>query len=183
MRNFGFAGFDNVTHVGTNGKMNEICAAMGLTGLDDIDAIIARNRQSYALYARELTGIRGLRLIAYDTSEKGNFQYVVVDIDEAETGVSRDALLSVLHAENVIARRYFFPGCHRMEPYRSLFPDAGSFLPVTNSLVQRLLCLPAGTAIDEATIVRVARIVRLVAANGSEIEERLRHVQGVGRLS
>ena len=56
MRNFGFAGFDNVTHVGTNGKMNEICAAMGLTGLDDMDAIIAGNRQNYARYARELAG-------------------------------------------------------------------------------------------------------------------------------
>ena len=50
---------------------------------------------------------------------------------------------------------------------------------MTNSLVQRLLCLPTGTAIDEATIVGVARIVRLVTANGSEIEGRLRHVQGV----
>ena len=183
MRNFGFAGFDNVTHVGTNGKMNEICAAMGLTGLDDMDAIIAGNRQNYTCYARELAGIHGLRLVAYDTSEKSNFQYVIVDIDEAETGVSRDTLMSVLHAENVIARRYFFPGCHRMEPYRSLFPDAGRFLPVTNDLVHRLLCLPTGSAVDEATIVGVAGIVQLVTANGSEVEGRLRDVHDVSRPS
>ena len=29
MKNFGFAGYDNVIYIGTNGKMNEACAAMG----------------------------------------------------------------------------------------------------------------------------------------------------------
>jgi len=34
MRNFGFTGYDDVVSVGTNGKMSEISAAMGLTGLE-----------------------------------------------------------------------------------------------------------------------------------------------------
>lgn len=33
MRNFGFSGFDNVIHPGTNGKLTEVNAAMGLTNL------------------------------------------------------------------------------------------------------------------------------------------------------
>ena len=36
MRNFGFSGFDNVIYPGTNGKMTEICVAMGLVNLDHI---------------------------------------------------------------------------------------------------------------------------------------------------
>ncbi len=35
MRNFGFAGFDNVVSAGTNGKMNEVCAAMGLVNFEE----------------------------------------------------------------------------------------------------------------------------------------------------
>ena len=50
MTNFGFAGFDNVVHVGTNGKMSEICAAMGLANLESIDALIETNRRNYQLY-------------------------------------------------------------------------------------------------------------------------------------
>ena len=42
--------------------------------------------------------------------------------------------MKILHAENVIARRYFYPGCHRMEPYKSLFPNAGLVLPETEKI-------------------------------------------------
>ena len=69
-------------------------------------------------------GSQGIRLLSFDSSERCNFQYAVLEVDEAEAGLSRDELLKVLHAERVLARRYFWPGCHRMEPYRSHFPHA-----------------------------------------------------------
>ena len=50
MKNFGFAGYDNVIYIGTNGKMSEISAAMGLTGLESLDEFIAANRRNYAAY-------------------------------------------------------------------------------------------------------------------------------------
>ncbi|MGD0277324.1 MAG: aminotransferase class I/II-fold pyridoxal phosphate-dependent enzyme, partial [Syntrophales bacterium] len=39
MKNFGFAGYDNVIYIGTNGKMAEISAAMGLTGIENLQNI------------------------------------------------------------------------------------------------------------------------------------------------
>jgi hypothetical protein len=66
----------------------------------------------------------------------------------------------ILQAENVLARRYFYPGCHRMEPYRSYFPHAGRFLPETEKLAQRVLLLPTGTAMDEKTIEIICSIIR-----------------------
>ena len=54
MRNFGFSGYDNVIYPGTNGKMTEIAAAMGLTNLEDIDAFVAVNRRNYEAIARPL---------------------------------------------------------------------------------------------------------------------------------
>ena len=50
----------------------------------------------------------GVSLLGYDENEKNNFQYVVTKIDSREAGLDRDELLSVLHAENVMARRYFY---------------------------------------------------------------------------
>ena len=119
MKNFGFSGYDHVISIGTNGKMSEICAAMGLVNMDGLENGIAVNRERYARYELELKNIPGLKILQYKDSEKHNYQYIVLEIDEAETGLSRDELLKVLHAENIIARRYFYPGCHRMEPYRS----------------------------------------------------------------
>jgi len=88
--------------------------------------------------------------------------------------VSRDQLLEVLHAENILARRYFYPGCHQMEPYRSYFPHAGLLLPETERLTERVLSLPTGTAIGFAELRRICEIIRLVITNGTEVSERLR---------
>src|SRR3970282_754163 len=43
MKNFGFQGYDNVVYIGTNGKMSEVAAAMGLTGLESLEETVAVN--------------------------------------------------------------------------------------------------------------------------------------------
>ena len=60
MRNFGFVDYDRVIYVGTNGKMTEICAAMGLTSLEAMDDIIAINKRNYEAYRRGLSGLPGI---------------------------------------------------------------------------------------------------------------------------
>ena len=167
MKNFGFAGYDNVVHIGTNGKMNEICAAMGLASLACLDEFVHTNRQNYKQYKTELAGLPGVNLIHYDESEKNNFQYIVLEIDKTITGISRDQLMCVLHAENIFARRYFYPGCHRMEPYRSYFPHAGLLLPETEKLAERIMVLPTGTSINFNDIKVICQIIRL-AINQNE---------------
>lgn len=174
MRNFGFEDYDKVIYIGTNGKMNEISAAMGLTSLESIEEFISINYRNYKQYQQELRNVPGIQQVTYDETEKCNYQYVVLEIDENLSGISRDLLIDILWAENVIARRYFYPGCHRMEPYRSYYPNAGLLLPETERLVRRLLSLPTGTAVTPETISRICHIIRVAVANGEEIQERLR---------
>ena len=174
MKNFGFAGYDRVIHVGTNGKMSEISAAMGLTGLETLDEVVAVNRENYHAYRDALAGVPGLTLLDYDERERCNFQYVVLDVDAGAAGISRDGLISVLWAEHVLARRYFYPGCHRMEPYRTRFPDVGRRLPATERLVERMLTLPTGTALDVAGVQQIAGIVGFAVRHGRAISDRLR---------
>jgi len=172
MKNFGFAGFDNVIYIGTNGKMNEISAAMGLTGLESLDNFIAVNQRNYRQYQQELSGLAGIRMISYDDTERCNYQYIVLEIDETVTGIGRDQILRILQAENVIARRYFYPGCHRMEPYRSYFPHARLLLPETERLVKRVMLLPTGTAVGEEEIAAICGIIRFVLEHGNVLRSR-----------
>jgi dTDP-4-amino-4,6-dideoxygalactose transaminase len=176
MKNFGFSWYDEVVYLGTNGKMSEVSAAMGLAGLESMDEFIATNRQNHMHYKRELADIPGVSIITYDEINRCNYQYVILEIDEALTGISRDLLMVILHHENVFARRYFFPGCHRMEPYRSYFPNAGVLLPHTEQLVKRVLCLPTGTAVGERQIRVVCDLLRLAIENSAAVlAERSRY--------
>ncbi|HWC25528.1 MAG TPA: DegT/DnrJ/EryC1/StrS family aminotransferase [Solirubrobacteraceae bacterium] len=178
MRNHGFADYDDVRYVGMNAKMTEVAAAMGLTSLEARDDFYAANRRNYDAYRVGLAGVPGIDLVAYDDAELCNRHYVVVEVDEA-AGLSRDDLHRVLWAENVLARRYFFPGCHRMEPYRSLFPDAGLELPETERLADRVLALPTGTPIDRATVDAITDLIGRAVADGPQLSRRLR-VRAVG---
>ena len=172
MRNFGFEGLDTVTYVGTNGKMTEVAAAMGLTSLESIDHFVAVNRRNHASYRAGLEDIAGLRLLEH-TAEPANHQYVVLEVTPAAGGLTRDHLLTVLRAENVLARRYFYPGVHRMEPYRSFFPHAGLLLPRTEELSRTVLTLPTGTAVDAGTVDAICNVIRVAMEHGPEVEGRL----------
>jgi dTDP-4-amino-4,6-dideoxygalactose transaminase len=169
MQNFGFVGKDKVIYIGTNGKMNEVSAAMGLTSLDSLESFKNINHRNYNHYAEHLKGIPGVSLLPYNEHEQNNHQYIVLEINEKVTGISRDRIMRILHDENVIARRYFYPGCHRMEPYRSYQPHAGLLLPNTERILQQVLTMPTGSAIDEKQIETIARIIKFVIGHAAEI--------------
>ena len=173
MKNFGFAHYDRTELIGTNGKMNEVSAAMGLTNLESMDEFIAVNLKHYKQYKDELAGLAGISLLSFDEKEHSNYQYVVLEVDVAKTGISRDQLLAVLHAENVLARRYFYPGCHRMEPYRTLYADVQFSLPQTEYLAEQVLTLPTGQAITPEIISGVCAIIRTTLKNAAEIRKLL----------
>ncbi len=169
MKNFGFAGYDQVDYVGTNGKMTEVAAAMGLTSLESLDHFIATNYKNYVAYREGLANIPGIRMFEYDEAEKRNYQYIVLEVDADGAGISRNRLVELLHAENILARRYFYPGVHRMEPYSSLFPHAGLLLPNTQTLSEQTMILPTGTAVNPDDVARVCEVIRFIVANAAEV--------------
>lgn len=171
MKNFGFSYYDRTDYIGTNGKMNEVSAAFGLTNLESMQSFIDTNYRNYLQYAEELSGVEGLRLISYNADEKCNYQYVILEMENDKTGVTRDQLIEILHAENILARRYFYPGCHRMEPYRSYYPSAHFMLPITEQLASQVIALPTGTAVGSEQISAICEIVRWIVSNGAEVYE------------
>ncbi len=161
MRNFGFRGFDNVVDPGTNGKMTEVCAAMGLVNLDHLDAFVAHNRSVFEAYQQALADVPHTRLLPFPEGSRHNYQYVVVEVDDGDPGL-RDRVVATLQARGVLARRYFWPACHRMEPYRSLQPHAGLLLPNTQRVAERVVVLPTGSALTPRRAHAVAEILASV---------------------
>lgn len=172
MKNFGFSGYDNVIYVGTNGKMPEPCAAMGVANLAGLDAVVETNWRNFDAYRTGLAGLPSVTLLPHDNAELSNRQYVVARVEPSREGLTRDLLVDVLHAENVLVRRYFHPGVHRMEPYRSLFPHAGLLLPNTEALSERVVSFPTGTSVGTDEVARVCALVRFVVERGFEIAAR-----------
>ena len=161
MRNFGFSGMDNVIYPGTNGKMIEVAAAMGLVNFDAIDSVAEANRHNHQVYRDGLLGLPGICLLSFNESERNNYQYVVMEVGEG-CPVTRDQIIQALHAENILARKYFWPGCHNMKPYRELYPHAGVLLSNTQQVADRVVVLPTGTAVDDDMITTVVSAIRVV---------------------
>ena len=159
MRNFGFKGYDNVIHPGTNGKMIEVCAAMGLANLESIDGIFEVNQRNHSAYSQALADLPGIRLLDYDPAERNSHHYIVLEVGD-DCAATRDEIIAALHAENILARKYFWPGCHGMQPYRDLFPHAGLMLPNTDAASLRCIILPNGFSIDAETIQTIASVIR-----------------------
>lgn len=171
MQNFGFVGNDQVVALGVNGKMNEFSAAMGLTSLESMDDFLAAARRNHSAWQQVINRIDGLEMKIWSPEVTTNKQYIVVEVDAVRTGLCRDNLVTALQAENVLARRYFYPGCHEMEPYRSEAPVCGYSLPHTAALCQRVLVLPTGTAVSLNDIKRMGDLIGEIVANGPEIQD------------
>lgn len=158
-----------VRQVGTNAKLSEAAAAMGLTSLEAMPASVAANERNYHFYREELADLPGVEVFTYDPQHRNNFQYLATKIDEKVHGLRRDALLDLLRAENVVAQRYFSPCCHEFEPYRTENPVE---LPRTEELSKKILTLPTGPSIDREHVAALGHLLRTAVEHGSEITER-----------
>ena len=165
MRNFGISGYDAVDTYGTNAKMNEVCAAMGLTSLEAVPQLLALNKSRAEQYGAQLAGLSGLRVVAPAMRGSSNHQYFVIEIGSA-AALTRDQLMALLWSENVRARRYFFPGCHRTPPYAGNNQRA---LPVTDRLVEEVLVLPTGGSVSEEEVAIICDLIRLALSNGDRL--------------
>jgi dTDP-4-amino-4,6-dideoxygalactose transaminase len=137
---------------------------MGLANLDGFDGIVAINCRNHAAYKQALADIPGIRVLDYDPVERNSRHYVVVEVDE-HCAATRDQIVAALHAENILARKYFWPGCHKMMPYRDLFPHAGLLLTNTHTVAKRVVILPAGTAVSTEIIGLVSSVIHQIACN------------------
>lgn len=142
-----------------NGRMSEAQAAIALMSLEDFPANQQNNQTLYQLYEAHLAAIPGLQLVKPSGVSFSNYQNVVCNVDERAFGLSRDVLIALLKAENVNARRDFYPGMHRSIPYMQELPQYLERLSNTDSLSASCIQLPIGALISAQDVERICDIL------------------------
>ncbi len=133
IRNFGFDGPENFSALGLNGKNSEFHAAMGLANLKYIEEICKKRKVLTARYDEKLKNLNARRPIWHVDSENNASYYPLVFESEELMLKCKENL----QANEIGARRYFYPSLANSLPY--LEPQHFS---VTNDIAKRVLCLP-----------------------------------------
>ncbi|GIU51272.1 aminotransferase DegT [Shewanella sairae] len=128
--NFGITGPDKIEGLGTNAKMNEFEAAMGLCVLDDIDMIIQDRVYSHERYTDLLKGKYQFQKWSAQATQNGAYFPIVFESEQALL-----ASKAKLEAHDVFPRRYFYPSLDKA------YHD-GKCCQTSLGISKTILCLP-----------------------------------------
>lgn len=145
-RNFGIAGETEIPELGLNGKMSEVCAAMGLVQLPHLDAMLGARKQIVELYEAELRDVDGIQVLNAALRAGSNYSYMPIVIDPKRA--DRDTIYSRLSDQRIFARRYFYPLISHTKPYADARHRE---LPNAEALCKRILCLPLSSQMTSET--------------------------------
>ena len=170
LKNFGFRGETTVVAPGINSKMDEMRAAYGLLNLRQVNAAIEARKQVAKQYVEALQDVKGIRIFQpmidsfasnlSPLTSKLNYSYFPIFVDEKHYGISRDALYEKMKANNVLARRYFYPLITDFEPYKDIPSANPANLPVANKIANQVICLPMHHALSDEDVKRVIDCLR-----------------------
>lgn len=157
LKNFGIHGAESVMGVGTNAKMNEFCAAMGICNLRHLKEEIAKRRIVDERYREILYDIPGVKLSTQDPNVEYNYAYFPVVFEDA-FGVSRDVVFEKLAENNIMARKYFYPLVNEFECYSTIFDSDST--PVAKNIGDRVLTLPMYADLSLGQVNTICDIIR-----------------------
>lgn len=142
LRNFGILDEATVVEAGSNSKMSELQAALGLLVLDRVEAERAARARVAEVYGRRIGRIPGLSPFHLPASVEDSRQYWIMRVDEQRAGIGRDALVDGLKRFNIFARRYFYPLVSEAVHLRSFRGADPEGLPVATRVSREVVSLP-----------------------------------------
>ena len=158
LKNFGFADEVTVMAPGINGKMNEFQAALGLVQLQHIDQVIERRKAIDRRYRERLASVHQISCMAEPMDTVRNYAYFPIRVSD-EYWLSRDELYQRLRANNIFARRYFYPLISAFPMYRGLASSSRVNLPIANQISEEILCLPLFPHLTDSQVDRIADLI------------------------
>jgi len=139
LKNFGIKNEEEVILPGTNAKMNELQAAIGIINLKYIDGEIEKRKHISHVYKENLKNVEGIKLIKEKKDVKYNYQYFPILIEEREFGANRNYLYEHLKKYNIFSRKYFYPLC---TDYKYIKKMRTGQNPNAKKITNQILCLP-----------------------------------------
>ena len=148
--NFGIDGYDSVKSLGTNAKMNEFEAAMGLCVLDDIEEIMLKRNIIYEKYMQDLNGL--VQFQKMDKHLKYNNSYVPIILKDIK---EREKVQEALNKNNIFPRRYFYPSLDTLSYIKS-----PQYCQISRDISARILTLPIYPKLSEEEQVKIIQIIK-----------------------
>ena len=155
LKNFGITGYESVEYVGSNGKMNEFQAAMGLCNLRHIDEQIAKRKILVERYRERLSDVPGIRLCEENPRVKSNYAYMPVVFDGYRK--NRDEIFAELAERQIHARKYFYPCVNSYACYREKFNENDT--PVAAKISRQVLTLPLFADLAVETVDEICGVI------------------------
>jgi dTDP-4-amino-4,6-dideoxygalactose transaminase len=157
-RNFGYHEGDVIT-LGTNAKMNEAQAAMGLVLVNHMDRIKTLRKKWHDLYVEELKGVSGIKLMDVPSNLDYNYAYFPILVQE-DFPVTRDQLFDRFIAQNIFPRKYFYPLITDFSLYKGYRIISKHKIPNARRAADSVICLPLYPDLTESDVSRVCDVIR-----------------------
>ncbi len=158
-RNFGIADEVSIPFIGTNAKMSEFNAALGVLQLRHFEAVRAARKRVDGLYRDALADVAGIDCLPIPDGVEPNFSYFPLFVTP-DFPIGRDALYERLKAAGIYARRYFYPLLSSLPMYGELPSAAPGNLPVATIAAGQILCLPIFPDLSDSDLDRVLSVIR-----------------------
>ncbi len=160
LKNFGFADEETVVAPGSNGKMNEIQAAIGLAQLKYFKENVEKRHSITCLYRKLLRNIEGISFLDDIPDVEHNYAYFPIFVNEEKYGSSRDELYGKLIKNNIYGRRYFYPLISHFPSYRNLPSACQWLLPEAEKVANEVICLPIYPDLEENIINFIVGLIK-----------------------
>ncbi len=151
------------SEIGFNYRLSNVLAAIGRGQLRVLEQRVAARRRIFARYAELLAGVPGITLMSEErfgsSATRANRWLTVIQIDEAVFGVGPEDIRLALEREDIESRPVWKP-LHLQPVFAGCRVIGGV---VAERLFARGLCLPSGSAMADADIVRVTEVMRALA--------------------
>lgn len=157
LRDFGIKDAETIDGVGSNAKMNEFVAAMGLCNLKHVDEEIAKRKSVVECYRENLKDIEGLQLPPIQPDVKSNYSYFPIVIDEKLFGATRNEVFENLAKENIHARKYFYPLTSAFDCFHGKFDIHKT--PVAVHISKRVLTIPLYADLELGDVERICKVI------------------------
>lgn len=155
LKNFGITGPETVEYVGGNAKMNEFQAAMGICNLRYVDKEIEKRSKVVERYKKNLSGVKGIKLIPEQMGVKSNYAYFPVVFDGYK--YSRDEIFEKLKENDIFARKYFYPLINDFQCFEGKYDSKKT--PVAKHIADRVLTLPLYADLDLESVDKICEII------------------------
>ncbi len=157
LKNFGIRNEEEVILHGTNAKMNEVQAGIGLLNLRLVEEEIEKRKVLSLIYKENLADINGIKCMDEKKDVKYNYQYFPILINKKMFKFSRDQVYEYLKKYNIFSRKYFYPLCTDYKYYNN--NNFNPQIPNAKVIVNQILCLPLYGDLTEEIIIQICKIL------------------------